>query len=288
MGEQLSRHAQLLAHAPGGAWKYRFSQWLARRLEPRAVRDCAHAICVSSAYPTQLAARYPEIEPDRFSVLPFAVAETDFEVAKGPQVRQTMFNPHDGRKHWVHVGRGQSDMHKAVRGFFHALAHTFATNPAARGEIVVHFIGTSYASGERAIKTIEPIAAEFGLADCVSEHPQRIPYFEALRCLLDADALIVPGSDDPSYTASKLMPCLFAQKPLLAIFHERSPAVATLRGLDAGTVVTFREETSTDELGEQILSRWFQSPPGGARNRREGKAGSIYSEGNDETTGRRL
>jgi hypothetical protein len=87
---------------------------------------------------------------------------------------------------------------------------------------------------------------------------RRIPYFEALRCLQEADAILMPGSDDPSYSASKLMPCLFARKPMLVIFHEASPVVATMRELQAGTLITFRGNTSTAELAQRILEQWFQ------------------------------
>ncbi len=148
-------------------------------------------------------------------------------------------------------------MAMALRGFFHALARAIEVDPSRRERIAIHFVGTSYASGDRAKKTVEPIAREFGVDDCVTEHPQRIPYFEALRCLLDAHALFLPGSDDPTYAASKLMPCLFAQKAMLAVFHENSPVVATMRKLGAGTAVTFRADTTTADLGERILNQWF-------------------------------
>ena len=86
----------------------------------------------------------------------------------------------------------------------------------------IHFVGTSYAAFGKGMKTIEPLALEYGLGDIVVEHTDRIPYSQTLRCLLDADALIVPGSDDPGYTASKIYPYLLARKPMLAVFHYRS------------------------------------------------------------------
>ena len=246
---------------PGGKWKYGFSQWIAGRLEPRAVRDCAHAICVSPAYPEFLHRRYPHVETSRFSVLPFAVDEGDFVIARLPEARQSIFDPRDGHQHWVYVGVAPPNFATALRGFFRALARAIADDPQVRDRIIIHFVGTSYASGDRAQKTVEPIANEFGVAGCITEHPLRIPYFQALRCLLDADALILPGSDDPTYTASKLMPCLFARKPLLAIFHEGSPVVQTLRDLGAGTVVGFRSETSATELGTRVWEEWFEKEP---------------------------
>ena len=42
------------------------------------------------------------------------------------------------------------------------------------------------------------------------------------------DALFMPGSDDPAYTASKIYPYLLTRKPLLAIFNAESPALAVL------------------------------------------------------------
>src|SRR5260221_72781 len=134
----------------------------------------------------------------------------------------------------------------ALRAFFKALAAMVHKQPGLRQSLRLHFVGTDYAPAERAQKSVEPLAAEFGVADLVSEQPQRIPYFQALQCLLDADALIVPGSDDPGYTASKLYPYILARKPLLAVFHESSSVVSVLRATNAGTVVTFASEENLD------------------------------------------
>jgi hypothetical protein len=124
---------------------------------------------------------------------------------------------------------------------------------------MLHFIGTDYAPGDLARKTVEPIAIECGVGDIVREHPHRIPYFEALQCLLDADALIVPGSDDPGYTASKIYPYILAQKPLLAIFHEMSSVVSVLEATKAGTVVTFKTGEEIDQVSKAISANWLRN-----------------------------
>ena len=86
----------------------------------------------------------------------------------------------------------------------------------------------------------------------VSEVTDRIPYFEALQCLRDADALFVPGSDDPGYTASKIYPYILAKKPLLAVFHAESSVVGLLQKTRAGTVVGFHSGETAEAVSERI------------------------------------
>jgi hypothetical protein len=243
---------------PGGRLKYGFVQWRAGRLEPPAVRNAAHIICVSPEYPKMFQRRYPELRDDRFTTIPFGAAEADYELLRTNPVRQNIFDPRDGWHHWVYVGRGGADMGIALRSFFRALNVVLKAKPEFRNELQIHFVGTSYATKERATKTVEPLAVEAGLADMVSEQTDRIPYFEALQCLLDADALFIPGSNDPGYTASKLYPYILARKPLLAVFHEASSVVDILNKTKAGTVVTFRNGESVEDISERILkSGWL-------------------------------
>jgi hypothetical protein len=151
----------------------------------------------------------------------------------------------------------------ALRAIFMALRTARDADPGRFGRVRLHFLGTDYASGIRARKTIAPVAAEFGLGDMVLETPERVPYFQALRSLQAADALLVPGSSDPGYTASKIYPYILARRPLLAVFHERSSVVEVLRSTGAGTVVTFTSNDTCEQVSEKIVSSWFQStlPP---------------------------
>ena len=104
------------------------------------------------------------------------------------------------------------------------------------------------------------------MADVVEEIPNRIPYLESLKCLIDAEALVVPGSDDPGYTASKIYPYIMANKPMLAIFHEDSSVVDVLRATKAGTLVTFKTKADFAGMAREIETNWFKSefqqPPG--------------------------
>jgi glycosyltransferase involved in cell wall biosynthesis len=241
----------------GQRWKRWVMRFMAKVMEPAAVRAAAHIICVSPAYPGMIRQRYPDIANDRFSILPFAAAESDFEALDRYHVVQSIFVPGDGNVHWVYVGVCPPAMAFALRGFFSALRYARAAAPDSVRNLRVHFVGTSYAPGAEAMKSVEPIANEYGVGDLVIEQTERIPYFEALRCLRDADALIVPGSDDSGYTASKIYPYILAKKPMLAIFHEKSSVVQVLTATCAGTVVTFNEEDTSDSISTTIFERWF-------------------------------
>ncbi|MEO6847690.1 MAG: glycosyltransferase [Chthoniobacterales bacterium] len=239
---------------PGGRLKYAVSQWSARRTEPVIAKGAAGIISVSSAYVKDIETRYPEIPAERFAVIPFAGAEHDFEFVQNTGIQQRVFNPSDGLTHWVYTGRGGSDLKKSLSGIFEALRQFRLRDPQSVNKIRIHFIGTSYAPEGRGEKSIEPVANEFGVADLVKELPTRLPYFETLRCMLDAQALIIPGSDDAGYTASKIYPCILARKPILAVFHEKSSVLTILNETNAGTGVDFSPSDSTETIAKKIVA----------------------------------
>ena len=235
--------------------------FMANYMEPITMRKVAHVVSVSPAYVDNLRAAYPWMRKEQFSVLPFGTAEGDYLHLQRSSIRQNIFDPADGKRHWVYVGRGGSDMRFALKSLFCALAQVLDGQPSLRQELRLHFIGTDYAPKERAIKTIEPVAREFGLGDIVIEKTDRIPYFAALRCLLNAEALIVPGSDDSGYTASKIYPYILACKPLLAVFHARSSVVEVINRTKAGTTVTFQANETFEEVAARIVATdWMRHP----------------------------
>lgn len=143
-------------------------------------------------------------------------------------------------------------MAPALRALFAAIRQHRDRHPQLWQSIRLHFVGTSYAPGKLATKSVEAIAQDYQLADLVTEHPHRIPYFEAQQVLVDSDAILMVGSDDPSYTASKLYPCVLARKPILAVFHHQSSVVEILRQCQAGQVATFDRPATQTDLNHQI------------------------------------
>lgn len=242
--------------------KYWFAYRLNKWLEPLAMRRVDALMSVSDAYLTTLQERYPNIRPAMCHTITFGAFERDFEILEngGKEVVGLLGCWEGDIIHVVYVGRAGHDMRPALKALFEGFKIGLDEGLESFQKVRFHFIGTSYAPGETGKKTVEPIAAEAGVAEYVREQPARVPYFAGLQLLREASLLIVPGSEDPQYTASKLYPYILARKPLLAIFHERSSVVEILRQTRAGECVTFPAPDLSRKVYERLRSMLEKLP----------------------------
>lgn len=237
--------------------KFWFSYRLNKYLEPLAMKDVDGIISVSQGYCDTLQRRYPCITPANCTVIPFGAFPKDFEVLDIYQGRNRFFGEEAGTIPVVYVGRGGHDMHKAATLIFKAFQLGLHRAPAVFGKVRLHFIGTSYAPAGKGQATLKPIADAEGVGAYVTEYPARVPYFEALHLLRAASMLLVPGSVDPNYTASKLYPYIMAQRPLLAVFNQRSSVIKIMRETKAGEYLVFDEKLEDDRLPGQLCEKWL-------------------------------
>ena len=243
---------------PGGALRYWLSQYTARRREPEAVRRAAALVSVSTAYGPDLLARYPDLNPARLHHLPFGAAETDIELARSHHPEKSLVPFGDGRVHLVYAGRCGPDMTHALTLLFRAFRRYRETHPAEAARLRFHFIGTDYAPPPLGRHWALPVAEAEGVADQVAEHCYRVPYFDALHYLVSADAVLAIGSNDPTYSASKIFPCLLARRPLLVIVHRDSLMLSIARELGVSTAYGFGNSTEgLSQQVEQIHATWF-------------------------------
>ncbi len=257
-------YARTGVRPPGGRLKYAFAQWLARRGEPGAMRGAARVISVSPDYPAVLRKRYPELPDDRFVVLPFGASERDAELVRRQGIRHSVFDPGDGLLHWTYLGRGGADMALALRGLFLALKRVRESD-ARINRVRLHFVGTSYARSGSGKPTVAPLAEQSGVGDLVREQTDRIPYLEGLALLRTSDAVLLIGSDDPGYSASKVYPCVLAGRPLLAVLHAAGLAGDVVRSCKAGAVAAFESDQSPEALAARVepeLRRLLDLPAG--------------------------
>ncbi len=229
-------------HTVGGAadgtpdWKSRASRQLGVWLEPRAVRAADALVAVSQGTLDGIVERVPAAIRTPQLVIPLGFEPADFERLPSAAKTFTHFDPSDGLVHLCYVGTVLPTGVDTLRLLLGALARARAEDPAAT-RLRLHFFGTSNQSSPDRDRVV-PVARELGLQGVVSEHSARLDYLEALDVLSRASGILLLGSSESHYTASKVFPALLARRPLLALFHEASSVVSLLR--HAGTEPTVR------------------------------------------------
>lgn len=233
--------------------KYWFSYRLNKLLEPLALKQADGLISVSESYITDLKNRYPEIKNIPSATITFGGFKPDLDIAQKNKHKFANLLK-QGYKNIVYIGRGGVDMHKAITPVFKAIKQGLHTQPELFNQLKLYFIGTSYAPGNQGIQTILPLAKKFGIENNVIEITQRVSYFHTLVTLQQADALFIPGSDDPKYTASKIYPYLLVKKPLLAIFNSESSALRVLNECEAKYIYSYDATPDIDSAVFDFLA----------------------------------
>jgi glycosyltransferase involved in cell wall biosynthesis len=214
---------------PGGSpdWKSRASRRLGTWLEPKAVNAADAIVAVSQGTIDGIVERIPAAARLPHGVIPLGFEPDDFTAlgARPPIARH--FDATDGLVHLCYVGTLLPAGTGTLRLLLRALALARRDDPAASC-LRLHFFGTSNQS-DSDVHRVLPVARECGVADAVTEVPGRLDYLDALSVLTHASAILLLGSSERHYTASKLFPALLAKRPILALFHEASSVVSILR-----------------------------------------------------------
>lgn len=243
--------------APGGWRRYRIDRFLARHLERFALKAADHIIVVSPAYIDLLTRRYPWLSPAMFTVLPFPVALGDYKLA--PEGRSSDGVPSGHR--WVSVGAYTPAMQPVLQVLFRALAGLMERAPQAAADLDLRFIGTDYAPAAR--ERVAPQAAAWGLGAMVQELPARIPYFDTLGRYAASGGILLIGSTEPGYTASKLLTCVASCRPILALFHRKSLVSAIAPRFPNVFLATFDDSPAEPQFQAQVTAGidWLLSRP---------------------------
>ena len=230
--------------------KYWLSYRLNKYLEPLALRHADGIISVSENYISDIKTRYPELENAPSSIITFSAFPPDMQIAihnrdQFPPILLPDFI------NLVYIGRGGRDMHKAIIPVFAALRLGMAKQSFLFSKLKLYFIGTSYAPAGQGEQTIMPLARIYGIENQIIEITDRISYYRTLSTLQAADALFIPGSDDPAYSASKIYPYLLANRPLLAVINADSPIAEILKEYNIKDVYTYNK---TPEVELKVMA----------------------------------
>jgi hypothetical protein len=92
-------------------------------------------------------------------------------------------------------------------------------------KIKFYFIGTGSYAGE----TIRQMSERYGIEELIEEKRERFPYLKVLYLLKNAHGVLVVGSTEPHYTASKIYQALLSLRPVMTLLHEQSQAYEVLK-----------------------------------------------------------
>lgn len=236
--------------------KFRANREIHKRLESWTMKRAGGLISVSEAYIEMLKNRYKTLNYVPSKTLGFGASKIDFEILEANPRENRFFDKKDEYTNGVYIGRAGSDMKTALNIIFSALKKGIKSNANIFQKVKIYFIGTDYSPLELSTRTVEPAAKRSGVEDHVFEFPGRIPYFETLQILKDSDFIIVPGSDELEYSASKIYPYILSEKPMITVFRDKSPVAGIMSELNAGINVPFNPGEKNEPAINELYSEW--------------------------------
>jgi hypothetical protein len=237
--------------------KSRLTRRLATFLEPMAVEAADAITAVSAGTYDEIIERIPSATDKVRASLPLGWDREDF-ARLGSVEGQSYFSPRDGFANIVYVGTILPKGIETLRALLEGAQRLRQQDPDVYSRLRLWFLGTSNQFGAQCPERVMPIATELGVADIVREVAPRIPYSQAIAVLRQAHGILLLGSTESHYTASKLYPVLLADRPVLSAFHEASSVVEILRRVGGGPsirMVTYGSEGPRTEAHVDCLAR---------------------------------
>ena len=248
-------------------WRHRVSNLFARILEPIALENASLITGVSYEY-------YKPVLDRNFKhrqvLSPFSQLEPPIYQSSGQPIYHTAFpygfDPNDHKirldnvnypwsdevekKPWIYAGAFLPNSRMFLKLFFEAI-NEIRKSGKWDEKVKLYFIGTGAYLG----KSILAYATDAGIGDIVIEDRNRFPYLHVLNFLSAAETVMVIGSTEKHYTASKVYQALLSEQPIWAIFHEGSTAVQVMEECMADQfLVKYQEGMEEDLLKESIKS----------------------------------
>jgi hypothetical protein len=253
----VSEWGKSVGGGPGGRVdiKARMTRAAALALEPLVVRTADAITAVSSATYEAIFDRHPALRSLPSAAIPYGGDEHDFEWLRLRPRANPFFDPADGLFHLCYVGTLLPLGGETLRAVLEASALVRDRSPEIYRKLKLHFFGTSNQTGGSQVERVMPVARETGVSDIVDEHPVRIAYLDALNVQVQASAVLMMGSTEHHYTASKLYPALLSRRPVVAVYHEKSSVAditARVASPPAGQLVTYDDVNRASSRVRQI------------------------------------
>lgn len=225
------------------------SLWLARLLEPYAVKKAALISGVSKGYYQPVLERNFKDRTVQELAFPYGFDPHDHSIVLNSIVLPW---PESVMKPLVYAGAFLPNAHLFIETLFRGIAAFRSQNPLDPG-CRLYFIGTGAYTG----KSILDYAVEQGIEDLVIEIRERKPFLHILTYLRKAYGVMLIGSTEKHYTASKTFQSLLSERPVFAMLHQDSSAVAIMKQARADQYLIRWNSSKTQETLETEVKETF-------------------------------
>ncbi|MBI2270819.1 MAG: hypothetical protein HYU69_10765 [Bacteroidetes bacterium] len=205
------------------AW---LSNNLAKLLEPYAVKKASLISGVATSYYRPVLDRNFKNKTIEHIGMPYGFDPHDHEIKI--EGLQFPWNNIPGCIPLVYAGAFLPKSHLFIELLFKSIAKLKMEGKWNKN-IHLYFLGTGIYPG----KTITDHANENKVSDSIHEIPERFPFIHILNFLSASSGVMVIGSIENHYTASKIFQSLLSKKPVFAVFHKESSVVSILKQAEA-------------------------------------------------------
>ncbi|MBY0427010.1 MAG: hypothetical protein K2Q22_15350 [Cytophagales bacterium] len=149
---------------------------------------------------------------------------------------------------WVYAGAFLPKSHAFIQSLFETIAK-IKSEGLWPEDHRLYFLGT----GNYKEKSISTYAQEAGIAELVVENRQRFPYLHILHFLQLSHRVMVIGSTEIHYTASKTFQAILSQRPVFSMLHKESSATEILESCGCGHLCARYSEDMDSASWQEII-----------------------------------
>jgi hypothetical protein len=230
--------------------RVKLSILVAKFLEPIAVKHASLISGVSTPYYQPVLDRNFKNKAIEHVGMPYGFDQNDHAIVIDP-VRAPWDEDKDV-KPLIYAGAFLPNSHYFIHELFKAIKE-LKNEGKLDPQIRLYFIG----SGQNHNTSIQEYAVQNGIGDIVFEDRSRYPYLHVLQLLSRAKGVMVIGSTEKHYTASKTYQSLLSKKPVFAMFHQESSASQVMHETEADSyLVEYNEEHSVTSFHQDIKDRF--------------------------------
>ncbi len=246
-----------------GARRPRWTKgWAAHRLavmlEPQAVRHADFITSVSERQNDEMLMRYPLLDRSRTAAIPIGGDPDDYESLRKNDtlntqvgVAGTAIEPELCIRY---VGTLWPAAISTLRVFLESIGELRQRRPDLYGRLKLSFIGTTRNPESPDGCWVSGDASQLGISRVIETRQERVPYLEAIKVQAQSDVILLLGSTEAHYTASKIYGVLMSGRPYLSIFHRLSSSHEILNSAGGGIAISFDSEAELSKLRSEIVS----------------------------------